>query len=379
VSPQPDGGPACPLGQTRRPGYALGVKEKPVQTISDLRIFRQTLVVLLAAGFAVVVWQLTDILLLLAAGMLVAFIFWLFAHFLQTKLRVPFPVALTLAMILPITILSLVFWAFGAMLAHQFAILFEQLPDAFTFAENWLNTTSIGQEITARAAALMPDGGRVVDIVQAIIGGLGTIITSLIVVLIAGVYLAAQPRLYGSGILSLIPPGARAKTVSTVGAVMTAMSQWLKAQAVSMLFVGISTSIALSLIGIPAAPAIGLMAGICEFVPYLGVVVVAIPTIILGFSISLETGIWTIIALLVIQQVEGNIILPLVQSSITELPPALTIFSLITFGVLLGPMGVILAVPLTVVCLTLVKALVPYDKAAIQAMDTTTGPGQPGA
>lgn len=342
--------------------------------VSDAQIFRKTLMVLLAVGFATIVWRLTDLLLLLTAGMLIAFMFWQFAHFLQVKLRVPFALALTLAVILPITFISLVFWAFGSMMADQFAILFDKLPDAFRFAQNWLNNTDLGREISARAAVLMPDGSRVVGIVQSVIGSLGTIVTSLVVVLIAGIYLAAQPRLYGSGVLALIPPGARAKTVRTVAAVMTAMSHWLKAQAVSMVFIGIFTSVALSFIGLPAAPAIGLVAGICEFVPYLGTIVVAIPAIILGFSISPETGIYTIIAIVVIQQVQGNIVTPLVQSTIAELPPALTIFSLIAFGVLLGPMGVILAVPLTVVALTLVKELVPYEKAEIPVMDAAIEP-----
>jgi predicted PurR-regulated permease PerM len=107
------------------------------------------------------------------------------------------------------------------------------------------------------------------------------------------------------------------------------------------------------------------VAGLCEFVPYLGTIVVAIPSIIIGFSISPETGIWTIIAIVLVQQVQGNIITPLVQSSMAEIPPALTIFSLIAFGVLLGPMGVILAVPLTVVGLALLRELVRYDQPAL--------------
>jgi predicted PurR-regulated permease PerM len=161
-------------------------------------------------------------------------------------------------------------------------------------------------------------------------------------------------------VLHLVPPHARHKTVTTVRAVADAISSWLKAQGVSMIFVGIFTGAALAIVGIPAAPAIGLVAGLCEFVPYLGTIVVAIPAILIGFSISPETGIWTIVAIVIVQQVQGNIVTPLVQSSMAELPPALTIFSLIAAGVLLGPMGVILAVPLTVVAQTLVKELVTY-------------------
>ena len=66
---------------------------------------------------------------------------------------------------------------------------------------------------------------------------------------------------------------------------------------------------------------------------------------------------------MVVQQIQGNIVTPLIQSSMAELPPALTIFSLIAAGVILGPMGVILAVPLTVVGQTLIKELVHYGPA----------------
>jgi predicted PurR-regulated permease PerM len=343
--------------------------------VSDARLFRQTLVVLLAAGTAVVIWRLTDLILLLLAGALVAFIFYKFAHLLQRRLKIPFALALTLAVILPISFVVIVFWAFGAMLAEQFAILADQLPAAFAFAQEWLRTSEIGREITARAGSFMPEGSRVVGVLQTIISNVGTVVTSLVVVLVAGIYLAAQPRLYGEGVLALIPPPARARTVSTVRAVMDAVSSWLKAQGVSMVFVGIFTGIALSFVGIPGAPAIGLVAGLCEFVPYLGTIVVAIPAIILGFSQSPETGIWTVVVIVAVQQIQGNIVTPLVQSRMAELPPALTIFSLIAAGVLLGPMGVILAVPLTVVGLTLIKQLSPHYAGNLPHLPGMEGPG----
>jgi predicted PurR-regulated permease PerM len=333
-------------------------------TLTNGQVFRRTLVVALGVGVAVIVWRLTDLLLLLAAGTLVAFIFYRLAHRVERWTRAPFPIALTLAVLLPIAFVAVTFWAFGSLMAEQFAILFDQLPDAFAFAEAWLRTSPLGREISARAGSLVPEGSRIVGFVQTVFSSLGTVLTSFVVVLVAGIYLAAQPRLYGQGVLKLVPPDARAKTVATTRACVVAISGWLKAQAVSMAFVGAFTGIALSIVGIPAAPAIGLVAGLCEFVPYLGTIVVAIPSIILGFSISPETGIWTVIALVVVQQVQGNIVTPLVQSSMAELPPALTIFSLIAAGVLLGPMGVILAVPLTVIGQTLVKQLWTFEDPA---------------
>ena len=334
--------------------------DQPPAEISDLTIFRRTLVVAAGIGFAVALWRLTDLILLLLAGALIAFIFYKFANLIQRRLRVPFPIALTLAIVLPTLFVGFVFAAFGSLMADQFSLLFEQLPGAWAVVQDWLHNSELGRMAIERAGSFMPEGARIVATVQTVASSIGTVVTSLVVVLVAGVYLAAQPRLYGRGVLHLVPPHARHKTVTTVRAVADAISAWLKAQGVSMIFVGVFTGVALAIVGIPAAPAIGLVAGLCEFVPYLGTIVVAIPAILIGFSISPETGIWTIVAVVLVQQVQGNIVTPLVQSSMAELPPALTIFSLIAAGVLLGPMGVILAVPLTVVAQTLVKELVTY-------------------
>lgn len=334
--------------------------DQPPAEISDLTIFRRTLVVSAGIGLAVALWRLTDLILLLLAGALVAFIFYKFADLIQRRLKVPFAIALTLAILLPTLFIGFVFVAFGNLMADQFSLLFAQLPGAWDVVQDWLRNSEIGRQVMERAGSFMPEGSRIVATVQTIASSLGTVVTSLVVVLVAGIYLAAQPRLYGRGVLHLVPPHARHKMVTTVRAVADAISAWLKAQGVSMIFVGVFTGVALAIVGIPAAPAIGLVAGLCEFVPYLGTIVVAIPAILIGFSISPETGIWTIVAIVIVQQVQGNIVTPLVQSSMAELPPALTIFSLIAAGVLLGPMGVILAVPLTVVAQTLVKELVTY-------------------
>ncbi len=89
--------------------------------------------------------------------------------------------------------------------------------------------------------------------------------------------------------------------------------------------------------------------------PYLGVILVAAPTVILGFGQGADTGIFTIIALVVVQQLQGNVVMPIAQSTFGDVPPVLTIFSLIAAGTLLGPLGVVLAVPLTVVGMALLK------------------------
>ena len=251
------------------------------EPLSDFTLFRRTLVVAAGAGTAVLLWKLVDLILLLAAAMLVAFIFYKFTHLIRRRLKMPFALALALAVILPTLVLVFAFAMFGNLMADQFTILFAQLPAAWAKVQAWLATSEIGREVTAHAGSYMPEGGRVVAMLQSVFSSLGTVATSLVVVVVGGIYLAAQPRLYGEGILNLIPPRGRRKTVEAVGAIADALSAWLKAQALSMLFVGIFTGVALSLVGIPAAPAIGLVAALCELVPSICSIVVALTAILI--------------------------------------------------------------------------------------------------
>lgn len=192
--------------------------------VGDFVIFRRTMVVAAGIGFAVILWRLTDLILLLLAAALVAFIFYKFAGFLQRKLRLPFPPALALAVILPTLFLVFTFALFGNMMAAQFAILFAQIPQAVTDLQLWLQTSSIGRQVMASAGSFVPEGSRIVAIVQTVFSSLGTVVTSLVVVVVAGIYLAAQPRLYGQGLLHMVPPHARQRTVQVLSAVAHAIS-----------------------------------------------------------------------------------------------------------------------------------------------------------
>jgi predicted PurR-regulated permease PerM len=327
------------------------------EEMSDAALFGRTLVVMAAVGLALVLWMLTDLVLLMFACALVALMLFQFAQILQRRLHLPFALALLLAVVLPIVGILLIGWGFGSLMATQFSQLFDRLPAAFDAAQGWLRSSTIGREVLARYESFLPDGSRVMAMVQIVASNVGTAVTELVVVLVAGVYIAAQPRLYGRGMLALLPERARPRTVHVLQSIVHSINAWLKGQGIGMLFVGVGTAIGLWLVGLPSPLAIGMVAGLCEFVPYLGIIVVTIPAAILGFSINLETGIWTLVALLIVQQVQGNVVSPMAQKAMVDLPPALTIFSLIAAGVLLGPLGVILAVPLTVVGLVVVKEL----------------------
>jgi predicted PurR-regulated permease PerM len=126
---------------------------------------------------------------------------------------------------------------------------------------------------------------------------------------------------------------------------------------VSMGVVGLVTGIGLWLIGVPSALALGLLAGLLEFVPIIGPIAASVPAILLAFSHSTEMALWTAGLFILVQQLEGNLIQPIVQRYAVDLPPALLLFSVVAGGLLFGIVGIIFAAPLTVVTFVLVKRL----------------------
>lgn len=319
------------------------------------RWFRRAMAVMAGAGLALAIWQLQQMMLVLFASGLVGLMLSDFTAFLQRRLRLPFPIALAAAVLIPTAALAVIFGLFGAMMVEQFIILADRFPAALAQMEAWARSTPIGKDIVDQIIDAAPKMQQVVGFAQSTLANIGSALTGLAVVLVAALYLAAQPRLYVDGIIAMLPEPSRVRAIETVSAVREALTSWLKGQAISMAFVAVGTSAGLALVGLPSPLAIGLVAGLCEFVPYLGVVLVAIPTGILGFGQSVETGIFTMIALVVVQQLQGNVVMPIAQSKFGDLPPVLTIFSLIAAGTLMGPLGVVLAVPLTVVGMALFK------------------------
>jgi predicted PurR-regulated permease PerM len=323
----------------------------------DRRVFRTTVIVIATAAAAYAMWLLSDLLLLVFACALIGLIFFNLARWIVQRTGLNFGIALALAVVGILATLTGAFWFFGNSLTNEFTELAQRLPQAWEVFQARFGQTPVGAELFRRAGDFMPSGQTVVGFVTGLVTSLGTIVSALAIVIVGGIYLAAQPRLYGKGVMMLTPESARGKLTRTFIAVAHSLNAWLLGQGIGMIFVGAATTIGLSLVGLPAAPAIGLVAGLCEFVPYLGTIVVVLPSVVLAFGQSTTMGIWTIVVLITVQQVQGNLVMPLLQSRMVELPPALTIFSLVALGVLLGPVGVILATPLTVVAMVVIKAV----------------------
>lgn len=184
---------------------------------------------------------------------------------------------------------------------------------------------------------------------------LGSAVAGFVVILVGGAYLAFQPGLYRRGLLKLFPKTARQGAEATLLSSARALRLWLLGQLAAMAIVGLLTGIGAWLIGLPSAMALGLIAALLEFIPFVGPMLMAIPALLLALTVDTQTVIMTLVLYTAVQQLEGNVITPVVQRRAVSLPPALTLFALIAMGVVFGPLGVLFAAPLTVVAYVMVK------------------------
>lgn len=184
-----------------------------------------------------------------------------------------------------------------------------------------------------------------------------TAISSVLLLLFLVIYLAADPDLYVNGILRVVPEEHRETSLAVAQKVGATLKRWLAAQGVSMAVIGGLTTVTLYFLDVKAALALGVLAGLSEFIPLFGPMLSAIPAIGIAFVDSPTRALYVLIAYLIIQQIESNIVTPLVMKRGVDVPPVVTIIAGTIMTILFGFLGLLVAVPLAAGLLTLVREL----------------------
>lgn len=254
------------------------------------------------------------------------------------------------------------FFVIGERLAEQLSQLATQVPDAWTRAREAIQHSAIGRRLLE---GLQQSGGGSVLSSVSRLGGFasGTLgaLADAALVLFLGLFLAANPEIYKRGLLRLLPVRARRRSGEALDAAGNAMQRWLFGQLIAMTCVGLLTGLGLWMLGVPLALSLGVLAGLLDFVPFIGPIVAAVPAVLLGFMHTPTTALYVAVLYAVVQQIEGNVVVPLAQRWAVSLPPALCILSVIVFGLLFGFPGLLFATPLMVMMMVLVKTLYVED------------------
>ncbi len=184
--------------------------------------------------------------------------------------------------------------------------------------------------------------GRVTAAVGTVVGGL----TSVVMILILGIFIAIEPRLYERGVAWMLPMKSRENFYITTARMGFTLRRLMAGRLLGMLVEGIGTWLACLVVGIPMAALMGLLTGLLAFIPNIGAIISGVLLILVGFSAGTDVGLWAIAIYFVVQTVDGYLIVPMVAKQTVDLAPALVLGAQILFGALLGIMGLFLADPI---------------------------------
>jgi predicted PurR-regulated permease PerM len=329
------------------------------------RFIRRVLIILSLVSLFMLAWFLRSVLLMLFGAIVVATVFRALADKFQriTGCRPGLAMGVSIVVILGATVGLVAL--FGSHVAVQVDTLRETLPAAWKSFEERMGDLGLGQQIKDIANSASRGGSF--SAFSATVLSVGNSIAETLVVIVAGIFLASQPRFYATGAIKLVPPGKRELVAEAMEECENALQLWLKGQLIAMVVVGLMTGIGLWWLGVPSAFVLGLLAGLLEFIPFIGPILSMVPAILLALAVSPDMAFYVLLLYLVVQQFEGNVLTPVVQQYAVDLPGVIMLFSLIAFGLIFGTLGVILAAPLAVVTYVLVKRLY-----VVEALHTAT-------
>lgn len=324
---------------------------------------RRVLILAIFLILGAALYRISNLLPILFASIMFALIFSSAASALKARTRIPRPLALTLVVLLLLVIIATLAYLFGQRISVQIQELVTVLPSALDRLRSALSTTSWGPKLIneLQAANLTTAGGSIVSRAFGAVGSVVSVLSDILLIFFGAIYLAAQPDLYIRGLLKLLPPRIRPRGAEVLDAIRGKLLHWLLGQFISMIAVGTAFGVSLAIIGVPSSIVLGLIAALFEFIPMIGPLLAAVPAVLVAVPQGGSTVLSVVVAFLLIQQFESNLLVPYVQKRAVELPPVVALFSTVIFGFLFGVLGLIFAVPLVVTLMIAVQEIYVHD------------------
>ena len=312
----------------------------------------------------VLLWYAIDVVFLAFLGVLLAILLRAPSDWLARRTRLSESWSLVLVGALLAALLIGAGVLFGRAVALQSMELTARIPEILETLRAELQQSELGARVVelAEASGAFSGGetsflGRGLGLIGSTFGALA----NLIIVLFFGVFLAMQPGLYVDGVLHMVAKKKRARVRETLHEIGHVLRRWLIAQSLLALLVTLVVGAALLALGAPFALPLALLAGLMEFVPYIGPLIAALPAVVVGFSESPQLAGWIALLYLAVQLLESYLLAPLVQHRAVDLPPAMVIFAQVLMGVVVGGLGVAVATPLAATALVAVNMLYVED------------------
>jgi predicted PurR-regulated permease PerM len=322
---------------------------------------RFLLPLLLAAVAAILLWQLIDVALVVFAAVLVAIALCGLAEPISKLIGIPRTVGVLLITSSLVGLVAVPLASYGNRLWAQFDEIALDIPTAVESIKRTIESHPSGRLLEELLGGA--DFTKAVTPVAQHIGALaatfGTITSYLIFIVFGGLYLAIDPGAYIDGLVRFAPAGERERLRRFLGSSGKALRTWLFTQLLVVLMNGIFSTVGLFALGVHSAVALGILAGILSFIPYVGTIAAMVIGALAALTQGAQYAIYALVVLGAVSFFEGYFVTPYIQSRTLSIPPVVLLFSLFAFTVLFGTLGIILAAPLTIVVIMAIDTFYP--------------------
>lgn len=324
---------------------------------STASVATNTLVVISIIGLCWLIVELNRFFMLVFAAVVIAAVFDAIASWLCRITGMRRSIALSISVVGMIGLFFGAFALFGSQIGNEFDTIKKTLPAALQGIESFLDRFGLGERVRALAELGSDDFSKIISQAGGYALAASSGIADFILVLVGAIFLASDPATYRAGFLKLVPSKVERIVGDTFDDTSKGLQGWMVGQAVSSLVVAAFTWLGLMLLGVPAAGGLSIIAGLLDVIPMVGPVIAGVPAVLLAFTVSPMTALWTLLLFLGIQQLQGNLLQPMIQKHAVDIPPAVLLFAVLAAGLLFGFLGVLLAAPLTIVVFVFVQRI----------------------
>lgn len=316
-------------------------------------IHNHVLATLIIVGLAFFLFQIRSILLNVFLAYIIMAALHPFVRMLRNK-GLPKIVAITIVYVIMLAFIVLLVIPLLPFFISQVQALIKAIPQYVNNASESLGYQISASQINQSLSPIVSNiGQNAVSVTTKVFGSIFSVVTLFIL----SFYMLIDRNRMGRAIPSLLPKEYRERGVLTIHLIEEKLGAWMRGQVVLSLTIGLVTWIVLTLLGVPFALPLAIMAGFLEIIPTLGPIIAAVPAIIVGLAISPVMALSVLVAYIGIQLAENNILVPKIMQKAVGLNPVVIIIAILIGANLLGVMGALLSIPFISAAIILIREL----------------------
>lgn len=287
----------------------------------------------------------------------------------RMQLRMPRIVAVTLTyfglFIVLITVSTVLFQPLAVQISNLAEIIPDKVNSVMPFFEQLKNGNDLVKDLSTNlqqfSGTITTFSGNLIDTTLGIFGGIFTVFT----VMVLTFYLLLEEAAAKQFLDNILVGNQKDRVMGVLQKISNKMGAWVRGQLMLMLIIGVLDLVILLILGVESPLPLALWGGLMEVIPYLGPILGALPAVVVALvtGSTLQALLVAIILIVVVQQIEGQFLVPKVMQKAVGLSPVIVILALLIGGKLMGVLGALLAIPIAAIIAVLVQQWGTLQKA----------------